>query len=381
MRKAFKYRIYPTRRQATLLEKQLEECRWLYNEILATRKRAYEEKERNMGYYESKRLIPVLKEQRPSLNQVHSQVLQNVTERVELAFQAFFRRVKAGEEPGYPRFKGQGRYDSLTFTQVPTGCKLADDTLVVSKVGHIKVKLHRPLKGMPKTATLTRTASGKWFICFSVEVEPNTLPKNEEGVGIDVGLKTFATLSDGKAIENPRFFRQGEKKLAKVQRKLAKAEQGTPQRKKRRKALAHTHERISWQRQNFAHQHSRQIVNEYGTIFVEDLRVNRMIKNHKIAKSIADAAWSGFFEMIRAKAAEAGRVFFAINPAYTSQTCSNCGYRRIGEEKLTLSERFFDCPHCHLHLDRDHNAALNIKAVGLHSVGQSLKVSAFTPGE
>jgi putative transposase len=382
MRKAFKYRIFPTKRQTSLLEKQLEECRWLYNQTLAMRKDAWEQDKRKVSYYETKRCIPVLKVERPSLKAVHSQVLQNVTERVELAFQAYFRRVKDGEpEVGYPRFKGYGRYDSMTFTQVPIGCRVLGDRLVVTNVGHIKIKLHRPLKGIPKTATITRSSTGKWYVCFSVEVEPRRLPKLDNIVGLDVGLKTFATFSDGQEIGNPHFFRKEEQHLAKVQRKLAKEAKGTKERRFRRKAVARSHERTGWKRNNFAHQHSRKVTNQFGTIFIEDLRVNRMIKNHKLAKSIADAAWSNFFEMIRSKAEEAGRVFMPVNPAYTSQTCSECGYRRVGEEQLSLSERAFDCPSCHLHLDRDLNAALNIKAVGLHSVGLPLDAPAFRRGE
>jgi putative transposase len=382
MRKAFKYRIWPTRRQTTLLQKQLEECRWLYNHTLAMRKEAWEQDKSNLSYYQTKRCIPILKTQRPSLKEVHSQVLQNVTERVDLAFQAYFRRVKSAEPAvGYPRFKGYSRYDSMTFTQVPTGCKVVGDRLVVTNVGYIKIKLHRPLKGMAKTATLTRSSTGKWYVCFSVEVEPNRLPKLDNKIGLDVGLKTFATFSDGQEIGNPRFFRKEEKHLAKVQGRLTKEVKGPKERRLRRKAVARSHERTGWKRNNFAHQHSRKVVNQFGTIFVEDLRVNRMITNHQLAKSIADAAWSNFFEMIRSKAEEAGRVFIPVNPAYTSQTCSECGYRRVGQEKLTLSDRTFDCPKCHLHLDRDLNAALNIKAVGLHSVGLPQDAPAFRRGE
>jgi putative transposase len=311
MRKAFKYRIWPTRCQQTILEKQLEECRWLYNHTLALRKAAWEQDKRTISYYETKREIPLLKVQRPALKEVHSQVLQNVTERVELAFQAYFRRVKAGEqEVGYPRFKGYGRYDSMTFTQVPTGCKVLGDKLVVTNVGYIKIKLHRPIVGTPKTATLTRSSTGKWYVGFSVEVEPRRLPPNQEQVGIDVGIRTFATMSDGTAVENPRFFRAEEKHLAKVQRKLSKASGGTKEGRFRRKAVARSHERTGWKRQNFSHQQSRKVVNKFGTIFVEDLRVNRLVKNRRLAKSICDAAWSAFSVMYAPKRKKLGEYSF-----------------------------------------------------------------------
>ena len=217
---------------------------------------------------------------------------------------------------------------------------------------------------------VSRSATGKWYACFSCEnIEPEILPENPEKIGIDVGLYPFATLSDGTEIENPRFFRKEEKALAKVQRKLSKETEGTPERRFRRKAVARTHERIGFKRSNFSHQHSRKIVNQFGFIAVEDLTVNRMVYNHCLAKSISDAAWSAFFSMLACKAEEAGRQFVKVNPAFTSQTCNVCGYR----QKMPLSERIFSCPCCNLHIDRDLNASLNIKAVGLHSVGSPLE--------
>ena len=246
------------------------------------------------------------------------------------------------------------------------------DILVVSKVGHVKVKLHRPIKGKPKTATLTRSATGKWYVCFSCEgVEPEVLPTNPTQVGIDVGLKTFATLSDGQEIENPRFFREEEEALATAQKNLSKAEKGTPERKAKRKVVARVHERIGWRRTNFSHQHSWKVVNQFGLIVVEDLNVNRMLHNHCLAKNISDAAWSSFFSMLSCKAEDTpkgrGRTLIKVNPAYTSQTCSRCGHR----QPMPLNQRVFICPYCNLQLGRDFNASLNILAVGLHSLGES----------
>ncbi len=367
MRKTYLYRLYPTKKQLKALETTLEECRWLYNNMLACRKDAWEQEQRSVSYYESKARIPLLKQERPSLKSVHSQVLQNVTERVELAFQAFFRRVKQGEkEPGYPRFKGQGRYDSFTFTQ--SGFSITHDYRVcLSKMGSIKMVYHRPIKGKVKTCTIRRSATGKWYISFSVEYEPERLREVSTQVGIDVGLKTFATLSNGEEIENPRFFRQEEKALAKVQRKQSKLASGTPERRKHRKAVARVHERIRFRRANFTHQHSRQIVDRFGVICVEDLHVKGMTHNHCLAKSITDASWSEFFNKLSCKAEEAGRQFIKVNSAYTSQTCSTCGHR----QKMPLDLRVFDCPCCHVHLDRDLNAAKNICALGLQGLGSS----------
>lgn len=313
--------------------------------------------------YEQHASLPALKEQRPSLASVHSQVLQNVAVRIDLAFKAFFRRVKASENPGYPRFRGKGRYDSFTFPQ--SGFSLDGNILRLSKIGNVKVVLHRPVEGNIKTCTIKRSSTDKWYVMFSCEWEPTPLPENNEAVGIDVGLHSFATLSTGEHIENPRFFRQEEKALAKAQRKLSKAEKGTLERKKRRKVVARIHERIAWKRQDFIHQHSRRIINRFGIIAVEDIHVKRMLHNHCLAKSISDAAWSGFFQLLAQKAAWATRQFVAVNPAYTSQTCSSCGHR----QKMPLSERVFKCPCCGLELDRDHNAAVNILGLGLQSLG------------
>ena len=299
----------------------------------------------------------MLKQERPSLDTVHSQVLQNVAVRVDLAMKAFFHRCQAGEEPG-SRFKGKGRYDSFTFPQ--SGFSITHDNRVcLSKVGAIKMVYHRPIHGKIKTCTIHRTSTGKWYVSFSCEVEPERLPERSSQVGIDVGLQTFATLSDGTEIENPRFFRKEEKALAKVQRKQSKLDQGTPERRKHRKAVARVHERIGWRRQNFTHQNSRQIVDRFGVICVEDLQVSRMIHNHCLAKSIADASWSAFFSQLTSKAAEAGRQLVKVNPAYTSQTCSRCGHR----QKMPLDVRVFSCPCCAVQLDRDLNAALNIRGL------------------
>ena len=380
MIKTYKYRLLPTKRQLNTLTKMLEECRFLYNDTLAYRKNAWENEQRNANWYETKARIPILKIERPTLKIGHSQVLQNVTERVDLAFKHFFRRVRQGEkEVGYPRFKGFGRYDSLTYSQ--SGFKLDSRSkqLNLSKVGAVHIVLHRPIKGTIKTLTITRSSTGKWYACFSVECEPNLLPKNDKQIGIDVGLTSFATLSDGQEIDNPRFARQAEKHLAKVQRKLSKYQKGTKERKHYRKAVAHTHERTRFKRQDFTHKESRKIVNAFGFIAVEDLSINRLNKNHCLAKSIQDAAWSSFFGQLASQAVEAGQTFVKVNPAYTSQTCHNCGYRALN--KLTLRDRVFDCPCCNLSIDRDLAAALNIKALGRPRVGLPLDAPAARQGE
>ncbi|HEY7341864.1 MAG TPA: RNA-guided endonuclease TnpB family protein [Ktedonobacterales bacterium] len=378
MRKTFKYRLYPNTQQQRLLERQLEECRWLYNELLAARRDAWEQRQESLRLYDQQAELPTLKAARPALATVQSQVLQNVAVRIDLAFQAFFRRVRVrtgegGKTPGYPRFRGTGRYDSITYPQVPVGCKLDAEArrLRLHGVGLVKIILHRPLEGTPKTATITRSSTGKWYVCFSCEcAAPSPLPETRRRVGIDVGLTTFATLSDGQKIANPRFFRSEEKALAKVQRAHSKLVKGTPERAKHRHAVARVHERTAWRRNDFAHQHSRRIVNQFDLIAVEDLSVNRMVHNHCLAKSIQDAAWSQFAALIAYKAAWAGRQYVAVNPAYASQDCSQCGHRQT-LSLADLANRTYTCPCCGVVLDRDYNASLNILRLGQQSLASA----------
>src|SRR5713101_9043119 len=377
MHKMFQYRLFPNKQQEASLNETLEECRWLYNHLLANRKTAYEQRGESLTCYGQIDTFLTLKQERVTLKGVHSQVLQNVAVRVDLAFKAFFRRVREhAEEPGYPRFRGRDRYDSFTFPQ--SGFSIThDERVTLSKIGSVKMVYHRPLKGKVKTCTVQRSSTGKWYVSFSCECEPERLPDVPSHVGIDVGLKTFATLSTGEEIANPRFFRKEEKALAKVQRKHSQLAKGTPQRRKHRKVVARVHERIAFRRDTFTHQESRQIVDRFGVICIEDLHVNRMVHNHCLAKSIADAAWSGFFEKLFVKAEEAGRTAIKVNPASTSQDCSRCHHR----QKMPLSERVYHCHCCLLAIDRDLNAALNIKAVGLHSVGLPLEAPGFSRGE
>jgi putative transposase len=300
MIKIFKFRLFPSNHHLNILQQTLEECRWLYNQTLAFRKDAWDTEQRHTTWYDTTARIPTLKAERPALKLVHSQVLQEVTKRVDLAFKAFFRRVKSGEKPGYPRFKSYGRYDSFTYTQSGFTLDTKTKRLHLSKIGDIYIELHRPLKGTILNLTIIKSSTDKWYACFAVECQPNLLPPNPKQVGLDAGLHTFATLSDGLEIENPRFFRKYEKALAKAQRKLsqttkpAKGEKASPERRRARKVVVHTHERTKFKRQNFTHQESRKIINHNGFVAVEDLRINNLNKNHRLAKSIMDAAWSSF---------------------------------------------------------------------------------------
>ncbi len=369
MFKSFKYRLRPTKKQEKVLLAHIEECRLLYNQLVCDRVQAWQKNKENLSRYEQTKTIPLMKQQRLAFKQVYSQVLQQVSTRVDWAFKGFFRRLKerakTGEKAGFPRYKGQNRYDSITYPQFANGCRLDNKGLRLGSIGCIRIVQHRPLEGMPKSCTVTRTATGKWFASISCDIG-DISKKADAGsaVGIDVGLNSFAVTSDGDKIANQRFFRKEEKSLAKAQRKwdaVKKRPKTDPTREKRRKVIARVHERICNKRHNFAHQESRKMVNRHNFIAVEKLDVQEMQKNRRLAKSIADVAWSLFRHCLKYKAEEAGIGFKAVPPEYTSQDCSACGHR----EKKTLSQRVHHCKACGYKTDRDHNAAINILTLGL----------------
>jgi putative transposase len=364
MRKTFKYRLYPTSKQKKALQASLDACRYVYNETLAIRKNSWEEKQESVSLYGTNKLLVQWKKDKPGLTNAFSQCLQNAQLRVDLAFKAFFRRIKAGEKPGYPRFRSFDRYDSFTLPQ--SGFGITDDKLKLSKVGSIKIRKHRNIEGTIKTLTIRKVSTGKWYACFSCEVEPKPLPKIDAVIGIDVGLSSFATLSTGEKVDNPRFFKTEKKTLAKAQRRLSKQEKRTPERKKAKKAVAYIHERIANKRNDFAHKLSRTLVNAFQFIAFEKLDIKGMMNNHtnvfghKLNRSIGDVAWNQFTQFTAYKAADAGRTVVYVNPRNTSKMCSRCG--QLVEK--TLADRVHRCS-CGLVLDRDENAAINILSLGL----------------
>ena len=369
MVKSFKYRLRPTKKQEQILLAHIEQCCILYNQLLCERIQAWKKNKESLSRYDQQETLPMLKKQYNPFSLVHSQVLQQVCQRVDWAFKGFFRRLKdkskTGEKAGFPRYKSENRYDSITYTQFASSCRLDAKGLRLSKIGCIRVVQHRPLEGIPKSCTIRRTKTGKWFVSISCDMgETHEKADTGSAVGIDVGLTSFAVTSDGQRIENQRFFRQEEKNLAKAQRKWDKVKKRPKTdfvKEKRRKVIGRVHERIRNKRHNFAHQESRKMVNRHGFIAVEKLDVKEMQKNRRLAKSISDVAWSLFRHCLEYKAEEAGIGFKAVKPDYTSQDCSACGHR----EKKPLSQRVHHCKACGYKTDRDHNAAINILTLGL----------------
>ena len=415
-RKSYKFRIYPTWGKVAKLEHTLNLCRELYNSALDERKSAYDlwykfnkgsqvtqyesgvvafeqevlKKEAaptpKINYYSQANQLVEIKDFRPELKQVHSQVLQNVLKRLDLAFQAFFRRVKAGETPGYPRFKGKGNYDSFTFTQ--GGWSLKNNQLTLSNIGAIKVRLHREVIGKVNTCTIKREGRDKWFVVFALTTEIE-IPVTADGppIGIDVGLEHFANLSSGEQVENPRYFRKAEAKLAKAQHKWDKVKhlkKGDKARAKKGKVITRAHTKVKNCRSDFQHKLSTKLVKTYSVIVVEDLQVKNLLKRAKpkedetqpghflpnnaaaksgLSKSISDAGWSTFVNMLENKAESAGSRLIKIDPKHTSQICPDCG----SVAKKDLAVRWHSCP-CGCEMHRDTAAAKVIMRIGLDSL-------------
>jgi len=361
----YKFRISPKGGKLKKLQATLDTCRFVYNKVLETRKTAWEEEKKSLRVYDCHNLIKTW-----DIEGVHSQVLQNVSARVDLAFQGFFRRVKqVGEKAGYPRFKGFDRYDSFCFPQ--SGFKLLEGgkKLFLSKVGDVKVNLHREIEGKVKTCTIKREGDD-WYVIFAYKVEKRVKEKFEtKAIGIDVGCIDFATMSDGETIVNPHFLRKSEMELKETQSKYSKLKQLPKDDKKKvkvKKKLVKLHCKIKNQRKDFLHKTSHKLVNDYSVICVEKLKVKDMLKNNwrALNKSIIDSGWTTFRNMLNYKAEEAGSLVVEVNPAYTSQICSGCGVK----VKKDLSDRIHKCDTCGLEIGRDLNAAKNILRVGMDSL-------------
>lgn len=354
MIKTYKFRLNPTKKQIQIFAHTFEICRVLYNSCLLDRKNHYEQNGKSLSRIDQQVILKKDKERVKDLNDIHSQVLQDVLFRTERAFNNFFRRVKNGEKPGYPRLKGVGRWDSILYPQQPA-FQITPEGLGLSKIGTIKIKLHRKIGGVVKTCAIKREGD-RWFACFSVEYTPIKKAIPTKYIGIDVGIKSFATLSNGKTIENPKYLCKSEKKLKKKQRVLSKKKIGSRNRNRARKIVSKIHSKVRNQRLDFHHKVSRDIVDNYGFVAVEDLNIKGMAKNHSLAKSISDVSWGQFLGFLKYKAEEAGIQFEKVPPKNTSINCSHCG----NPVPKTLKDRIHVCLVCGTTLDRDHNAAINI---------------------
>jgi putative transposase len=367
-RKTYKEKLRPTPTQERELERVLGRCRTLYNTALEQRITAWQRRRVSVSRFEQEAELKEIRAAFPDYAAIHSHVLQDVLARLDKTYQAFFRRVQRGEggkKAGFPRFKGRNRYHSITYKEYGNGVTLDNGALVLSKLGRIGVHWSRPIEGTPKTVTITKEADG-WYVAIScAEVPTRPLPETGQETGIDLGLESLATLADGTMIHNPRYYRKAEAYLRRCQRRVARRKKGSNRRRKAVKLLAKAHQKTRRQRRDFHHKAARQLVEQYDTIYCEELRVHNMVKNHTLAKSISNAGWGAFLAILAFKAAGAGKRVQAVEPAYTSQRCSGPKCAEVIWKGLSV--RWHECPHCGTSLHRDHNAARNILALGKKS--------------
>lgn len=379
-RRMFEFRIYPSIKQTNRLKRQFYLVKKLYNLLLLITKDQYRANGEHMSRNDLNLAITRIKELDPEFEPVHSQVLQNTSDRISKAYQHFFRRLKerkAGKKAklGFPRFKSHLK----TITYPQSGFKFVTDKLLyIGKVGNVPIKLHRPVNGAVKTMSVKWTRSDKWFVVFCCEVpeapksaEEPSVPVPDKKVrgecGIDLGLEKFLATSDEFIVENPRFLKKEGKRLKRLQRRLSRKAKGSRNRRKARVELACQHERIANQRKDFHWRVANELVKRYEFIAVEDLNVKRMLKDHRLARQISDAGWGDFLRKLGYKAESASSLVVAVDPHGTSGPCSRC-HAVVPKD---LSVRVHVCPYCGLVLDRDINSARIIFEIGKCTAGRA----------
>ncbi len=362
MNKVFKYRIYANQSTIQKMEQWISFCRRLYNLALEQRVFAYTNHRKSIHKFEQMRQITQLRKVFPEYNEINADALHNVIKRLDRAYGAFFRRIKVGEKAGFPRFKGEDRYNSITFSD--NGYRFNGKYLNILKVGIFKIKLSRSVEGEIKEVTLIKKAGNKWFVCFVCgEVQSKILPKTNNQIGIDVGCNSFLTDSNGKKVNNPKFLEHSQKLLTTRQRKLELKKRGSNRRKKAKILVIKAHEKVTNQRKDFHYKVANELLKNNDVICIEKLKSWNTYRS--LNRSMRDVAWFQFFSILRAKAEEAGREIIEVPAKNTSQLCSACG-QLVPKE---LKDRIHNCS-CGLVIDRDINAARNILRFGqnLHSV-------------
>ncbi len=357
MFKAFKYRIYPTEPQKELIAKHIGSSRFVFNLALETKNAAYISNKHNYSSFDLIKQLPELKKECPWLKEVNSQSLQQSIQNMDIAFKKFFKGA------GFPKFKS--KRDRQSFS-IPQNVIVENNLLIIPKFKEgIKISLHRPTQGIVKNATISITPTGKYFVSILCDINteiPTKKPITENTtIGIDLGIKDFAITSDGDVFDNPKFLRKAQSKLKYVQRKYSKYKG-----KRTKKKLAKLHEDVVNKRKDFLHKVSTKLIRENQTIALETLVVKNMVKNHNLAQAINDVSWSTFVSMLEYKADWYGKNILQIGQfSPSSKTCSNCG--AINKE-LQLKDREWTCGSCSTVLDRDVNAACNIKSFALKNI-------------
>ncbi|NEO49951.1 MAG: transposase [Moorea sp. SIO4G2] len=397
MRSAYQYRLRLTKKQVVELDRWLDMLSHQYNYLLADRFNWYEqnrcsvnscplvchlpELRENPDYFSQKRTLPGLKKDRPWYADLHAHVLQDCVKRVDLAFKRWLKGDSKGKRSGRPRFKGKGRYRSLTFPSLGKD-PIKGNQLKLPKFGWVKMIYHRPIpEGFKiKTATVTKKADGI-YITLSVQDDtvPNIIPVDQisSPIGIDMGLKSFLIKSDGSEIEIPQYYRKAQKRLKKIQKAVSRSRKGSNNRKKAVTKLGVAHKKVADTRKDFHFKTAKKLLDEHDLVAHEKLNIKGLAKT-KLAKSVLDAGWGQFLSILSVKAENAGLITKAVNPRNTSQNCSNCG-TKVPKE---LKDRIHSCPHCGFTADRDVNAAINILnlAVGRPVRSKACRITEGVPG-
>jgi len=316
--KSYKFRLYPNKKIEKKLEEQLEICRWLYNRLLEEVNKAREEG-RKITQKDTQALIVKLKEENPELKKVYSKVLQMVNYQLWSNMRVLSKLKKNRKKIGKLRYKKKGRFKTMNFNQSGFSIDAKHNRISLSKIGSIKAKIHREIDGKVKGMWIKKYPSGKWYAIVQVETEVEELPKTGKAVGIDVGIKHFLADSDGKQIENPKFYEKTLKRIRRLHKNLSRKQKGSKNREKARIKLAKAYEKLVNQRKDFLHKLSRYYVNNYDFIAVEDLHIKNMVRNRNLAQKILDASWGEFVRMLSYKAEGAGRIVVKVNPRGTSE--------------------------------------------------------------
>lgn len=357
MMQTYKFRLYPNKEQAVLLHKTFGCTRFIYNQILRVRINNYEAKKNHLEV--SNKLTPAkFKEEFPWLKDVDSLALANAQLHVQRAYKNKFE-----SNFGTPKFKSKHARQSYTTNNQKGSIRLSGNKIKLPKIGYVNIKLHRNVLGNIKSCTISMNKSGKYYISILTDYEFVHKKKVKNIIGVDLGIKDFATLSNDEKIHNPNLYRNSEKRIKKLQKTLSRRIKNSKNRYKAKIALAKLHEKIANRRNDFLQKLSTKLINENQVICLEDLQVNNMIKNHKLAKSIQDCSWSNLVAMLEYKASRYGRTIIKVNRWYpSSKLCSHCGYK-MDEMPLTIRE--WTCPKCGIHHDRDVNASINILQEGI----------------